>query len=159
MGKRTSIGQRSRDAVNSIREALYLRDDYRCVVAQTDAGYDSPCEGSVSVQHRVGRGAGGSALFDDPSYLITMCIKHNTLAESSADFAETCRRNGWKLPRNRAHVDPVAVPVRYWDGWYELEAGHCFRTRVYGPHAVDRITSFLHQPKVDAESTSEGGRA
>lgn len=130
-GKRgKTIGQRSRDQVDSLRPMLLLRDDYRCVVSGTPAGADSPCEGPATVQHRVGRGAGGSALFDTPAHLVTMCLRHNVLETSSADFAATCIENGWSIRRNAIELTAQTIPVLYRDGWYLLEEGSCQRWRI-----------------------------
>jgi hypothetical protein len=128
--KGKTIGQRSRDQVDAIRPQVYLRDDYRCVVSGTTVGATSPCEGNITLQHRVGRGAGGSALFDGPAHLVVMCLRHNVLETSSADFAAACLTNGWSLRRNAIDVDPTQVPVRYRDGWYLLDADGCSRQLV-----------------------------
>ena len=137
-GKRgPSIGQRSRQQVSALRDMLYLRDDYRCCVSGTDAGLTSPCEGPVTVQHRVGKGAGGSALFDGPEYLITMCLSHNVRAESSAEFARTCRANGWSVRRNGL-VDVAKVPALYRDGWYLLDTDGCSRQRIH-PSIAEKL--------------------
>ena len=127
--KRRTLGQRSREQVNDIRPMVQMRDDYRCVVAGTEYGKNSPCTPGLTMQHRVGRGAGGSARFDGPAYLICMCQHHNTLETSSADFAAVCLANGWKLPRNAVDVVAELIPVRYWDGWYVLESASCLRWR------------------------------
>ena len=135
-----TAGKRSRAQVNEIRPMVELRDDYRCVVSGTDYGKTSPCTPGLTMQHRVGRGAGGSALFDGPAYLLTMCQHHNTLETASADFAAVCLTNGWKLHRNRVDVVPALVPVRYWDGWYLLEQDSCARWRITAAEAA-RLTA------------------
>jgi len=134
--KRRTLGEQSRAQVSSIRPMVELRDDYRCVVSMTEWGKTNPCTSGLTMQHRVGRGAGGSALFDGPAYLIAMCQHHNTLETSSADFAAVCLDNGWKLPRNRVDVVAATVPVRYWDGWYLLESGSCLRWRISDTEAA-----------------------
>jgi len=138
--KRRTVGQQSRSQVNEIRPMVEMRDDYRCVVSGTEYGATSPCTPGLTMQHRVGRGAGGSALFDGPAYLVCMCQHHNTLETSSADFAAVCLANGWKLARNAVEVVPELVPVRYWDGWYVLEAASCLRWRLSDAEAR-RLTS------------------
>lgn len=136
------------------RDAVFARDVVSCVAAGVPEAAAWPCWGIRTLQHRVGRGAGGSALFDTPAYLLTMCAHHNGIAEADADFAAVCRESGWTLPRLRVAVDPVLIPVRYFDGWHDLD-NHGFRTPVWGPHAVDRINAFWHQPQVDAETAGE----
>jgi hypothetical protein len=128
-GKRKTIGQQSRAAIDEIREQVYVRDDYHCIAAGF-VGQDNvdECAGRLTPQHRVGRGFGGSALFDRPGYLLTMCIWHNTLAERDADFADLCTTNGWSIPRHSpGATDPTKVPVLYSDGWYVLALDHCSR--------------------------------
>lgn len=158
MGKRTTIGQRSHGAVEQWRDTVYARDAVSCVVAGTISADHWGCRGSRTLQHRVGRGMGGSTLFDTPAYLLTMCTHHNTIAETDASFAAACRLNGWTLPRHRVNLDPTLVPVRYHDGWHDLD-NDGFRTPVWGEHAVARIAEFWHQPQVDAETAGETHRA
>jgi len=157
VGKQT-IGQRSHAAVDQWRDTVYNRDVVSCVVAGTSPAEQWSCHGPRTLQHRVGRGMGGSALFDTPAYLLTMCLHHNTIAETDATFASICRTNGWTLPRHRIDVDPILVPVRYFDGWHELDNSG-FRTPVWGPHAVERIAAFWRQPQVDAETALSGDPA
>lgn len=103
------------------REAVYERDGHQCVVA----GFPSlirahgACWGGLTVQHCVGRGSGGSRLFDDPELLITMCNSHNGLLTSDAEFARVGRLYGWVKSRN-ARRDPKLQPVFYVDGWHIL---------------------------------------
>ncbi|MGU3409156.1 hypothetical protein ACLBWP_03530 [Microbacterium sp. M1A1_1b] len=150
--RRRSTGDRSRDAVDELRDTVYTRDAVSCVVVDTAAALIWPCHGPRTLQHRISRGMGGSALFDTAAHLIAMCNHHNTIAETDAAFAGVCRANGWTLPRNRSDVNPELIPVLYWDGWHELD-DQGFRTRVYGPHAEERIAELWRQPKVDAVST------
>jgi hypothetical protein len=158
VGSRKTIGQRSRSEVDRWRDTVYARDAVSCVVAGTASEAEWPCRGPRTLQHRVSRGMGGSALFDTPAYLLTMCNHHNTIAETDAAFAAVCLLNGWSLPRNRADVDPILIPVRFHDGWHEIDdAG--FRTPVWGPHATERINAFMHQPEVDAETAKGMHRA
>ncbi len=127
--KGKTIGQRSRQAVSDLREQLLVRDGYACVCTGLvgQDGIDA-CHGPLTVQHRVGRGAGGSAHFDLPGYLLIMCAWHNVLAERDADFSAVCVTNGWSIPRrNWAVVEPDRVPVLYRDSWYELRLETCWR--------------------------------
>jgi len=138
-GKRgKTIGQRSRDQVDAIRPMVQMRDDYRCVVSGTQYGRTSPCEGNITMQHRVGRGAGGSALFDGPPWLIVMCLRHNVLETSSADFAAVCLANGWSIRRNAIDLDAARIPVLYRDGWYLLDSDGCSRQRIH-PSIAEKL--------------------
>jgi hypothetical protein len=102
--------------VERVRDAIYLRDDYRCLVAGSAWAAKFPCAGGLTIQHAIGKGMGGSAQFDRPELLRTFCWVHNTLAEADADFAMAARLFGWSLPRIRIDIDPEYVPVRYPDG-------------------------------------------
>jgi hypothetical protein len=116
-----SIGRRSKSQVEKSRPIVYERDARRCVVQGSIWATLEPCGGSLSLQHRVGRGAGGSALYDSPAFLVSMCILHNQLQTSSAEFAEFCTRNGYSLRRSLAEQHPISrVPIRYSDGWQLL---------------------------------------
>ena len=116
-----SIGKRSKSQVEKSRPVVYERDDRRCVVRGTIWAILQPCGGSLTLQHRVGKGAGGSALFDAPAFLVSMCNLHNTLQPKSAEFAEFCARNGYTLRRSLAEQHPISrVPIRYPDGWQLL---------------------------------------
>lgn len=118
--KRQTLGKRSRTQVERNRDGIFLRDDYRCVVANTSWTKLIPCAGGLTIQHRIGRGMGGSAKFDTPTHLLTMCAVHNALETANGKFHNTCVRNGWSVPRNR-ELDPSEIPVAYPDGnWYQL---------------------------------------
>ena len=86
------------------RERVFERDGYMCVDCGTPYG--------LSVQHRVSKGIGGSKTLDRMSNLLTMCVTHNCLLESDAEYAERGREYGWKVHRNRT-VKPEDVPVYY----------------------------------------------
>ena len=116
-----SIGKRSKAQVEKSRPIVYERDGRRCVVRGSIWATIQPCAGSLTLQHRVGKGAGGSALYDAPPFLVAMCMIHNGLAESSAEFANFCTRNGYSLRRSLAEQHPISrVPIRYPDGWQLL---------------------------------------
>lgn len=108
------------------RERVFERDGYMCVDCGTPYG--------LSVQHRVNRGMGGSKGSDRMSNLITMCVTHNVLLESDAEYAGRGRKYGWKVHRNRT-VKPEDVPVYYWPlrAWFYL-ASDGSRLRVEAPH-------------------------
>lgn len=104
--KRRSIGRQSALNVDRIRERIFERDEDLCVA------YGHGCFGSLTVQHAIGRGMGGSAALDRPSLLRTMCSGHNGLIEQSSAFREIAEAAGWSLSRF-GDVDPLAEPVRY----------------------------------------------
>jgi hypothetical protein len=134
-----SVGERSAAAVNARREDLYLRDDYQCVVEGTPATFGEPCADPNTIQHRKGKDAGGSALFDSYAHLITLCWNHNILAERDADFAAECRANGWSLPRKRVGLDAALAPVRYHSGFYLLDHETFDCTWITPPEFAERM--------------------
>lgn len=116
-----SIGKRSKFQVAKSRPIVFERDGGVCVVSGTIWGTIQPCMGILTLQHRVGRGMGGSAKWDAPNCLVTMCVVHNGLIESSYEFRNYCERNGLSILRRIAdRVDVASIPVRYSDGWYLL---------------------------------------
>ena len=122
-----SIGKRSKFQVAKSRPIVFERDGGECVIVGSIWETIQPCAGILTVQHRVGRGAGGSALWDEPKHLLTMCVLHNVLAEQSAEFANYCQRNGVSVPRWAAtQFDVQSIPVRYRDGWFLLSGGQRF---------------------------------
>lgn len=114
--RRKSRAAVSRDQVNEARDGIYMRDGYRCVVDGSLWAMRHPCRYGLTIQHAIGKGIGGSALFDSPILLRTMCLAHNTDQPASAEFARLCLLMGWSLERHRVGVDPHRVPVRYPDG-------------------------------------------
>ena len=89
----------------SIRKLVFQRDGDECVHCGTTEG--------LTLQHRAGRGMGGSKTLDGPENLIVMCALSNQRLESSAAFADLGRTMGWKIRRSE---DPESVPVRYASG-------------------------------------------
>jgi hypothetical protein len=127
-----SIGKKSKSQVTASRPIVYERDGRKCVAQ----GTLWPCHGSITLQHRVGKGAGGSAQYDAPAFLVCMCGHHNSLAESSADFANFCVQNGYSLRRSLAEQHPIArVPIRYPDGWHLLSGN--IRSEISESTAID----------------------
>ena len=117
-----SLGKKSKSQVERLRKSVYERDRYECV-ACSFLGDGVVGVSTLSIQHRVGRGMGGSALYDKSSaYLITFCVFHNVQETADADFHDVCEENGWSVPRwvvgYRWPID--TVPVRYSDGWFFL---------------------------------------
>lgn len=118
--RKTSIGRRSKNNISKVRQIVYDRDNNRCIASGFLAGAKG-CHGTLTIQHSVTRGMGGSALWDGPEYLRAMCAFHNTLETSDADFHDLCVENGWSIPRWLAESMPTdLIPVRYIDGWYIL---------------------------------------
>ena len=97
-----------------LRGDIFARDGLRCVACLTPD--------SLTIQHRVSKGMGGSKKFDTPAFLITMCLSCNIELESNPEKAETGRENGWKLSRNAyPPVDPEQVPVKMGQQWFYID--------------------------------------
>ena len=96
------------------RQSIYERDGHRCCACgKAD---------SLTIQHRVSKGMGGSKEYDLPAYLITMCLTCNVGLEADYKQAELGRFNGWKLSRNaRPPVNPEEVPVKIGREWFLLD--------------------------------------
>jgi hypothetical protein len=117
-----AIGKQSRAAMERSRANVYARDNETCVVTGTIWGTIHPCGGSMTLQHRVTRGMGGSAKWDSEPYLLAMCAIHNALEPASAEFRNFCERNGYSVPRWVAEQFPISrIPVRYPNGWFLLD--------------------------------------
>lgn len=117
-----SIGRKSRSQVSKNRQQVFTRDHMCCVVQGSLWARLEPCRGQLTVQHRVGRGMGGSAKYDAPEYMVAMCAHHNQLQTSSAEFAKACERLGWSVRRSVADLYAVTgIPVFYGcEGWFLL---------------------------------------
>ena len=123
-----TIGQRSRANLAQVRERVYDRDGHTCIVAGSRWEWLYPCGGELSLQHSVPRGMGGSAKYDDVDFLRTMCVVHNVMETSNAQFAQACQRNGWSVRRGIADQFGIKViPVWYADGWHLLQGGERIR--------------------------------
>ena len=122
-----SVGRRSKYQVAKSRPIVFQRDQETCIVAGTIWETIQPCMGILTLQHRVGRGMGGSAKWDAPNCLVLMCVTHNGLVESSREFRLYCERNGLSILRRVAdRVDVSSIPVRYSDGWHLLSGSQRF---------------------------------
>lgn len=95
-----------------VRRQVYERDGFMCVsCGRTD---------TLTLQHRVNRGMGGSKTRDGVQNLVTMCAIENQRLEANPDFAAVGVENGWKL---RSWENPLNVPVFFaFDGWFYLTA-------------------------------------
>ena len=114
-----AIGKQSKLNVAQKRRIVFVRDGETCIAK----GVFGFCGGDLTVQHRAGRGMGGSAQQDGFDNLLTMCSIHNELETASADFHRLCVKLGWSMPRwvhdqGFADVVPVWYPGR---GWFLLE--------------------------------------
>ena len=122
-----SIGKRSKAQVEKSRPIVYRRDRRECVVSGTFEGVRWACAGGLTVQHRRGKGMGGSALGDDPEGLVTMCAFHNVLQTADHEFALLCTKYGWSVPRWAADQYKLSqIPVYYADGWFLLSGTERF---------------------------------
>jgi hypothetical protein len=114
-----TIGKQSKLNVAQKRRIVFVRDGETCIAK----GVFGFCGGDLTVQHRAGRGMGGSANQDGFENLLTMCSIHNELETASPDFHRLCVKYGWSMPRwvhdqGLADVVPVWYPNR---GWFFLE--------------------------------------
>lgn len=137
------VGKRSAAQVKKIREQVFERDGNKCL-AEGVFGF---CGGPLTIQHRVGRGMGGSAQYDTPAHLITFCQIHNELQTANATFAQICQSRGWSIPRwavERVIIEviPCHYPATGWhllyeDGSVELVPGmeaNAMLLALYGEH-------------------------
>lgn len=118
-----SLGKKSRSQTEKWRKHVYKRDRHECLACQYEWTSGQMGKDQLSMQHRIGRGMGGSALYDKTAAgLITFCIWHNVQETSDAKFRALCVEMGWSVPRwVAAQRWPIeCVPVRYHDGWYYL---------------------------------------
>lgn len=94
-------------------------------IVRRDGEYCPHCgaTNSLTIQHRIRKGAGGSNDAERPSNGIMLCWAFNVAIEQDADQAAYARSCGWKLT---TADDPTAVPVYdattgdWWlldDGW------------------------------------------
>lgn len=95
-----------------VNRIVVARDGWKCVHCGTAS--------NLSIQHRRGRGAGGSKLLNTPDNLAAMCWQSNSGMESDADEKSEASARGWHIDR----ADPREaweVPMWRWPGdWVEL---------------------------------------
>ena len=101
------------------RRAVFDRDGEACVVSTSAWCAVWPCGGALTLQHRQGRGMGGSRRLDEVWNLIPMCAVHNQLETSDAVFHSVCVSQGWSVPRWSAIPSARFVPV-WIGGWWLL---------------------------------------
>jgi hypothetical protein len=102
------------DGVTPAQFQLYLIRDQRCWHCGTT-------DDTLVPQHRIGRGMGGKKKkAEQPSNVLVLCSWANGELESSAAFAETGRRNGWKLS---SWQDPETEPAFdvFTGRWFTLD--------------------------------------
>lgn len=103
------------------------RDNGACVACGTTK--------ALTTQHRHNRGQGGTgargeAESERPSNRCTLCLFCNQALEADAHFAETGRRNGWKLDHGEdpAEIAIYVIQFREWrllddEGGYRVVDG------------------------------------
>lgn len=116
-----TVGKKSRKQLSKARERVFERDGYQCITAGA-YGPVGACDGDLTIQHRVSRGMGGSALYDTvPGFLVTMCWAHNMAETQDADIHDKFLLFGWSVPRWVIRAWSIeTVPVAYADGWHLL---------------------------------------
>lgn len=112
------VGKTSKRQLDKVRRLVFERDGGTCIAAGSFAW----CGGPLTLQHRVGRGMGGSAQYDTPAHLVTFCQIHNELQTANAQFATICQSRGWAIPRWAAErVSVTIIPCHYpVSGWHLL---------------------------------------
>lgn len=91
------------------------RDGGRCRRCGHECGDD------FSRQHRIPRGAGGSAVLDRPSNLVTVCGSATTGCHGWMESRRTdAALLGYILPKLNPDIDPETEPLFTYDGWVLL---------------------------------------
>jgi hypothetical protein len=105
-------------------------DAFRKVVLDRDGTTCQCCGIDVtlklaSIQHRIPRGAGGSALVNRPSNGVLMCGSattpsscHNRVEHEDRLWGE---RTGWLLPKINRGIDTTQEPILLFNGWHLLD--------------------------------------
>lgn len=95
-----------------INRIVYERDGWKCVHCGTSD--------RLSIQHRRGRGMGGSSLYEGAENKAAMCWRANSGMESDSDEKSEAEERGWHIRR----ADPREawnVPIWVWPGgWRQL---------------------------------------
>lgn len=125
---------------SKIRKAVFARDHYFCAMT----AYSS-CVGDLTLQHRVGRGMGGSKRLDGFSNLLSLCAWHNQLIEADAQAKQWALRHGVSVLRRHAALFDVAhIPVFVDGEWWFLD-GAGFRVGVPDVTAEAIIEDLLYE--------------
>lgn len=107
----------TRKAEESARKIVRERDGHRCqLCGRSIVDYPS------SIHHRRPRGAGGSALLEQPSNLVRLCGDgvrgcHGWLEANRTHAKEI----GWILPKLNLDVRADETPLLTVDGWMLLD--------------------------------------
>jgi len=116
----------TRSEMDAFREVVLARDGTTCQCCGIDL-----TNKLASVQHRIPRGAGGSALVNRPSNGVLVCGSATTPGSChqwmEADDRLTAKAQGWLLPKNNPDIDPTQEPLLTYRGW-ELLADDGSRT-------------------------------
>ena len=98
----------------------------KAIVDARDGGVCRRCGHEVgddfSRQHRIPKGAGGSALLDRPSNLVTVCGSATTKCHGWMEHNRTdAEVLGYILPKLNPDIDPETEPLFTIDGWVLLD--------------------------------------
>ena len=105
------------EVTDATRRVVLARDDYQCVARGQLPG---ECSGHLDMGHLIGRGIGGSDLYDTAAWLTTQCRRHNGDIEDVPETRAMAIRLGLKIERKPGLI-PVHALVRYPDRvWYLL---------------------------------------
>jgi len=110
----------SRSEMDAFREVVLARDGTTCQCCGIDV-----TNKLASVQHRIPRGAGGSALVNRPSNGVLVCGSATTPGSChqwmEAKDRLTAKAQGWLLPKNNPDIDPTQERILLFDGWHLLD--------------------------------------
>src|SRR5690242_5745422 len=111
----------TRSEMDAFRAAVLERDGTTCQCCGIDVTLKL-----ASIQHRIPRGAGGSARVNVVSNGVLVCGSattpgscHNWMEHEERAIA---RDNGWLLPKNNPSIDPSKEPILLYNGRFLLEA-------------------------------------
>jgi hypothetical protein len=106
--------------MDAFREVVLARDGTTCQCCGIDVMYKL-----ASIQHRIPRGAGGSALVNRASNGVLVCGSattpgscHNWMEHEDRIAAE---QQGWLLPKCNPDIDPSRERLLTYRGWVLLD--------------------------------------